>query len=296
MKRLPDLDHMRSLIAVARHGSISGASEDLLRSQSAISIKISQLEETLGYALFKRHARGVSLTPEGQIAVNYAQRMLGLENELCESLEQETMPSSISLGLAPDYAAGRLPTLLREFTEFRQKIKMEVVVAPSIELNKLLLQKELDLALAAAEFISLKPLATWTEPLLWVASLDYVVDTTQPLPIICQGREEPSRMNHPWEQRIFDRLTEWNLEWRVAFSTTTVESKTAAVEAGLGLCNLTRESMRPTMRVLGELDGLPPPLSAEFGIFAPDGEQSPATIALTRRLMTFLHAEVASIS
>jgi len=199
------------------------------------------------------------------------------------------MPESISLGLAPDFAAGRLPKILREFTEFRQKLEMEVIVAPSTELNDLIVNKELDLALAAVEFMSLPPLTSWTEPLLWVASKDYVVDLSQPLPIICQGREEPRRMNHPWEKRIFERLSEWGLNWRVVYSTTTVESKRAAVEAGLGISNLTRESMRPTMRVLGELDGLPPPLTAEFGIFTPEQTLGPATTALSHRLMTVLH-------
>lgn len=289
MRHLPDLDHLRSLLSVARHGSMSAASADLLRSQSAISIKMSQLEDALGHSLFRRHARGVVLTPEGQIAVEYAHRILSLENDLCESLEQETMPSSIRLGLAPDYAAGRLPALLREFTEFRQKLEMEVTVAPSTELNDLMHSGELDLALATVEFMTLPPITSWTEPLLWVASRDFIVDLSLPLPIICQGREEPRRMEHPWEQRIFERLSEWDLSWRVVFSTTTIESKSAAVEAGLGIANLTRDSMRPTMRVLGEMDGLPPALTAEFGIFAPDGDQSPATIALTRRLMSFLH-------
>ena len=287
--RLPDLDYLRSLLSVARHGSISAASEELHRSQSAVSIKISQLEDALGHRLFRRHARGVSLTPEGQIVVDYAHRILNLENELHETLAQETMPESISLGLAPDFAAGRLPKILREFTEFRQKLEMEVTVAPSTELNELLLNKELDLALAAVEFMTLPPLTSWTEPLLWVASRDYVVEPSQPLPIICQGREEPRRMDHPWEKRIFDRLSEWGLNWRVVYSTTTVESKRAAVEAGLGISNLTRESMRPTMRVLGELDGLPPPLTAEFGIFTPDKTLGPATTALSHRLMTVLH-------
>jgi len=289
MKRLPDLDHLRSLISVARHGSISAASSELCRSQSAISIRISQLEGALGHPLFKRHARGVSLTVEGQIAVDYAHRILTLENELCETLEKEAMPTSMSIGLAPDYAAGRLLRLLREFTEFRQKLEMEVVVATSPELDELLHKQEIDLALAAVEFMTLKPLASWTEPLLWVASRDFVLEPDQPLPIICQGREEPSRMNHPWEKRIFEQLSAKGLSWRVVFSTTTVESKTAAVEAGLGISNLTRESMRPSMRVLGELDGLPPPPMVEFGIFVPDTVPDPQTAALTSRLMKLLH-------
>ncbi|MBT4890547.1 MAG: LysR family transcriptional regulator [Rhodospirillales bacterium] len=289
MNRLPDLDYLRSLLSVARHGSISGASEELHRSQSTISIRISQLESALGHSLFRRHARGVSLTSEGQIVVNYAHRILDLETELCDSLDMETMPELIRLGLAPDYAVSRLPKILREFTEFRQKIRMEVTVAPSIELNELMQNNEIDLALAAVEFMSQTPLTSWTEPLLWVASRDYVVDLSQPLPIICQGREEPRRMEHPWEKRIFDRLSEAGLDWRIVYSTTTVESKAAAVEAGLGVSNLTRKSMRPAMRVLGELDGLPPPLSAEFGFFTPDETPNSAITALMRRLMTALN-------
>ena len=75
---LPQIDQLRSLLTVARCGSMSAASELLHRSQSAISIQIKQLEGIMGARLLHRHARGVELTHEGEIVAGYAKRVLAL--------------------------------------------------------------------------------------------------------------------------------------------------------------------------------------------------------------------------
>jgi DNA-binding transcriptional LysR family regulator len=61
-----DSDLMRSFLAVADSGSVTAAAGRLYRTQSAVSLQVKRLEDSLGQPLFERQARGVMLTPRGE--------------------------------------------------------------------------------------------------------------------------------------------------------------------------------------------------------------------------------------
>src|SRR5216117_1408141 len=83
-----ELRHLRTIAAVARHGSFSRAAEELHLAQSAVSQQIRRLEQELGVEVFRRSSRSVELTPEGEMILGYAHRVLrevdGLHFELAE--------------------------------------------------------------------------------------------------------------------------------------------------------------------------------------------------------------------
>ena len=62
-----DWDKLRIFHAVAQAGSFTHAGETLHLSQSAVSRQIGALEDSLGVALFRRHARGLMLTEQGEL-------------------------------------------------------------------------------------------------------------------------------------------------------------------------------------------------------------------------------------
>jgi DNA-binding transcriptional LysR family regulator len=57
-----ELRHLRTIAAVARHGSFTKAAEELYLAQSAISQQIRRLERELGVEVFRRTSRRVELT------------------------------------------------------------------------------------------------------------------------------------------------------------------------------------------------------------------------------------------
>src|ERR687886_614372 len=71
-----ELRHLRTIAAVARHGSFTKAAEELYLAQSAISQQIRRLEAELGVEVFHRTSRRVELTAEGRVILGYAQRVL----------------------------------------------------------------------------------------------------------------------------------------------------------------------------------------------------------------------------
>ena len=72
------LELYRVFLEVAKQGNISAAAQNLFISQSAVSQSVKQLEEQLQVRLFSRSTRGVSLTSEGKLLLEYVSHALGL--------------------------------------------------------------------------------------------------------------------------------------------------------------------------------------------------------------------------
>ncbi|RAK64835.1 LysR family transcriptional regulator [Phenylobacterium kunshanense] len=68
-------DGLRIFLACARHASFTRAAAELCMSVSAVSYQMAALEQRLGAALFRRTARGVVLTPEGERLAPTAEAM-----------------------------------------------------------------------------------------------------------------------------------------------------------------------------------------------------------------------------
>ena len=63
---------IRTFLAVARLGSFRLAADELYVTQAAVTTRIKTLETWLGFEVFKRHRRGVDLTPQGVRFIEYA--------------------------------------------------------------------------------------------------------------------------------------------------------------------------------------------------------------------------------
>ena len=61
-RRLPNLNQLRAFEATARHLSFKDAASELFVTQAAVSHQVKALEQDIGYQLFHRHGREVSLT------------------------------------------------------------------------------------------------------------------------------------------------------------------------------------------------------------------------------------------
>ena len=73
--------HMKYAVEVAKAGTLSKASEKLLIAQPNISRSIKELENDLGITIFERTAKGMLLTQEGEVFINYA---VGIINQIEE--------------------------------------------------------------------------------------------------------------------------------------------------------------------------------------------------------------------
>ena len=77
-----NLLHMKHALEVAKAGSLSKASEELLIATPNISRSIKELETDLGISIFDRTQNGMKLTPEGEEFINFAKGILGQIDEV----------------------------------------------------------------------------------------------------------------------------------------------------------------------------------------------------------------------
>ncbi|TFF09072.1 LysR family transcriptional regulator [Pseudomonas sp. BCA14] len=86
MKRLPPLPALHTFWVTAQCCNFTRAAEQLHITQGAVSRQIAGLESHLGYALFRRQARGLSLTEEGREWSLRVQQVFGLISDALEQI------------------------------------------------------------------------------------------------------------------------------------------------------------------------------------------------------------------
>ena len=126
-----DWDKLRIFHAVADAGSLTHAGDTLHLSQSAVSRQIRALEESLDTTLFRRHARGLLLTEQGELLFEAtrsmtkrldatAARIRDSEDEVFGELRVTTTTGFGTLWLAP-----RLPRLFERYPNLKIDLMLE---------------------------------------------------------------------------------------------------------------------------------------------------------------------------
>ncbi|MCC2956347.1 LysR family transcriptional regulator [Massilia sp. IC2-477] len=128
-----DIHQLKSLVTIARCGTVARAAELLHLSQPAISAHIKQLEEELRVRLFERHARGMSLTAAGEAVFEHAKRALHAVDAIrdeANSLNGD-VAGELVIGTVNEPAFLRLPAFLRHMREAAPHVAISLVQATS---------------------------------------------------------------------------------------------------------------------------------------------------------------------
>jgi DNA-binding transcriptional LysR family regulator len=126
-----DWDKLRIFHAVASAGSFTHAGQMLTLSQSAVSRQISALEDEITTPLFQRHARGLTLTDEGELlfsAVSDVLSRLGQAEEAlknAQSAPRGSLKITTSHGLGTYWVLPRIEAFLSEFPELQVHLVFE---------------------------------------------------------------------------------------------------------------------------------------------------------------------------
>jgi LysR family transcriptional regulator, transcriptional activator of the cysJI operon len=110
-----DIEVLKSLLAVADTGSFSRAGTKLCVSQSAVSKRIRQLEESLNVSLLDRSGPVLLLTPAGKLVAKKAEVMLGAQHELLEELDLLQQRVPLSFCCTPSFGISYLPKVVSSF-------------------------------------------------------------------------------------------------------------------------------------------------------------------------------------
>src|SRR6266480_2594335 len=141
--------HLALLVAIAEHGSLRRAAQEIAVTQPAATRILADLEDALGVPLFDRHAWGMQSTPYGETLLRYAR---GVLTDLSEAREELAALAAGAKGrLRIGSVTGAVPRLLtpaiRAVRDGRPGLRLFVLVNTSDVLVAALREGTLDVAI-----------------------------------------------------------------------------------------------------------------------------------------------------
>lgn len=226
-----DLNALRTVVAGAKLGSFARAAEHLGRSQSAVSMQLKKLEEQAGVQLFVRNGNKLVPTEAGQTLLDYASRMVALNDEAAASIGNRSSGATVRLGMPQDFASQILPCVLKLFSDEFPNVHVEAHIGRNFALAEEVRLGQLDVALVFTADRS-------HENGELIADLDMVWACPASCEIVKDGMPVPLvAFNFPCEFRKHgvEALETAGRSWRYALTTPSLAGIWAAISADMGV-------------------------------------------------------------
>lgn len=242
-----NLERLRTLDALARHGSVSGAAQGLHVTTSAVSQQLAKLEREVGQQLLAKNGRGVRLTDAGRLLAGHAARILSQVEVAQSDIEAQRgrVVGEVGLAAFPTAARGLFPAALRTLRE----------IHPELRVLSRELEPEAGVRGVVSGDLDLAVVLDWSNKRLPVPAglatqhlLDDVVDVAMPADHPLAGRTEVDLeefADDPWvswpegefcyDWLVFT-LRSKGIEPRIAHLAGEHHTQLALIAAGLGVC------------------------------------------------------------
>ncbi|RXK00211.1 LysR family transcriptional regulator [Arcobacter sp. CECT 8986] len=175
-----DSNLLKVFITVANTKSISLGAKELNFTQSNVTLRIKQLEKSLGYELFHRTNRGVILTLEGEKLYPFAIDIVKKVEEATLKMRDINYHELLKVGSTQSNTTIRLTNFLKKLNKDFEDMKLEFVVDSSLNLIEQLLDYKLDIAFVNGNpnHKDLKVLNTIKEDIVLVEPKDKTAQNT----------------------------------------------------------------------------------------------------------------------
>jgi DNA-binding transcriptional LysR family regulator len=145
-----DATDLKVFEAVARHGSMNRAAAELNTVQSNVTARVRALELELGVVLFRRHARGVTVTAAGRRMLPFSVRISSLLSDAKAAARDDGVPGgALEVGTLETTAALRLPLVLASFTKAYPKVRPVITTGTTCSLIEDVVERRLEGAFVA---------------------------------------------------------------------------------------------------------------------------------------------------
>ncbi|MEN6585307.1 MAG: LysR family transcriptional regulator [Sulfuricella sp.] len=267
---------------VAKQLSFTKAAELLFMTQPAVTFQVKQLEEHFNTRLFERSHSKISLTPAGDLVLDYAERILNLTAELETRMGEMTGQVSgiLMLGASTTIAEYMLPRKLGDFKMRYPHVQARLTVANSETIESKVADHTLDVGLieAPSQHPHLKSIVCCEDELVMICSPQHPFAMYHDI-APAQMAEQPyiSRETGSGTRNVVDdyfRLGSVNPEdLHIAMELGSLEAIKGAVEAGLGIAIVSRSTILKELK-LGDLVAVPlnPPLIRPLSVVYAEGK------------------------
>ena len=288
-----DLDALRSFVTGVDLDGYAKAADRLGRSTSAVSAHLKKLEEQAGAPLFRKAGRQLALTDAGQMMLNYARRMLDLNDEALIAVRAPQLEGRVRLGLQEDFGETLLPRVLGQFARVHRKVHIEVRIARNSELLERVASGRLDLALVWGDVEGADRVERVASlQTCWIGNDD--------------AREHLNRLpDEPLSLVLFDSpclfqtmtvsaLERAGIPWHVTYTSPSLAGLWAGAQAGLGVTVRTRVGVPAGLHVLDPAEcGLPSLPELSLSLHRAEHADEPVH-ALADAVLSTVHRAIAS--
>jgi len=178
-----DLGTLRSFVTIAETGSMTRAASRLFMTQSAISMQIKRLENSLGLSVFERSAQGMTATSEGEQLLSFANQMLALNDEAMGRLTSADYEGQIRLGAPGDIIYPHIPGILKEFNRDYPRVQIKFSSSQTHTLRSEFEQGLHDVVLTTEKTPGQGGKVISAQSLIWVGAKDGNAWKKRPLPL-----------------------------------------------------------------------------------------------------------------
>ncbi|SFS02906.1 LysR family transcriptional regulator [Yoonia litorea] len=271
MPRNLDLTALRSFVAVAESGGVTRAAGVLNLTQSAVSMQLKRLEESLDQKLLDRTARSISVTPAGEQLLGYARRLLAINDEVYSRLTATEYEGELRLGVPHDVIYPAIPNVLKRFAAEFPRMNVRLISAPTRKLLDMFSRGEVDLIVTTEEACGPGGKVMVELPLLWAGAKNGTAWRKSPLPVaFCS--------NCIFRSGVLRALNANGNEWYMAVESEMDNAVEAAVSADLAVHVALKGSL-PTHTEVIDHGGILPPLKTQnINLYVQEPDDHPSEV------------------
>jgi DNA-binding transcriptional LysR family regulator len=241
---IEDMRHIRAFLAVARIGNFTRAASELHISQSALTVQIKQLEESLGVTLFDRGKRRAALTPAGSdVLIPLEKILVDTEAVLGRTRELTSLRRGmVTMAVLPSIAAQILPRAIQRFIRLYPGVQVRIRDVVAEKIVEAVKKEEVDFGIGSR----LRPDAELKTSSLQVGRLCAFLPKKHPLaklnaialselsahPLIVTGRDSGVR------EILEDALRRAKRPLKIAFEVNYMSTALGLAKADLGIAIL----------------------------------------------------------
>lgn len=228
MPRNLDLTALRSFVTVADTGGVTRAAAALNLTQSAVSMQLKRLEESLGQALLDRSARTIGLTSAGEQLLSYGRKLLALNDEVYGRMTDDAFEGVLVFGVPSDIVYPAIPQVLRLFAAEHPRMKVQLVSSFTLRLRQMFAAGECHLILTTEDHCGPGGETLSEVPLLWHGARDGTIWQSRPLPVASQPKCQ-------FRKGMLAALDQSGIPWEMAVDSDSSRTTEATVSADLAV-------------------------------------------------------------
>jgi DNA-binding transcriptional LysR family regulator len=258
---------LRSFVAVADSGGVTRAAGFLNLTQSAVSMQLKRLEESLGIQLLDRTARTIALTPAGDQLLTYARRMLRLNDEVFTRLTSKGFEGEIVLGVPHDIVYPAIPQVLRQFASNHPRMKIQLVSSHTTQLKEKFKRGECDIIVTTEKNCDAGGQTLKRLPLVWVGAIGGNAWKTRPLQLAFE-------QNCIFRKTSQDALDDADISWDMMVVSEFSRTVEATISADLAVHTVLEGAQMPYLEPINHGGTLPDLLEMNVNMYVADFAQS----------------------